>query len=884
MRSSAFLLNSIRALVCSALTLSAVSPCWGQEGYALQAGRVVVDSKEHWERWHSAANTVQISDEGVKPAFIRKHTRLEIDGEEVVVPGINAVLNAAEFGGGILDAGSNRSSAINLMDGRMDTFWEPDTSDLLRDWWVQIDLGRTVSATKIVLKFVGENLGDPFLQFKVTTSQGQKTLGLLTFRTRFTTDKPIKNERVFEIDLTKQLPTKWPNVRGDFTGDVIRYVGVGITDSDFGRARQVSQSEYDSLPADRQGEIEYFRREVSGKVRLLDGKEDWDALAGMERQGPVIYYRREIPRLAEIEVWAIGDNIGTGVLERGGNVTGRENNDKAGSVVDGDLFGEVLFWSAKGSYDPDRLSISDPPDAERSLFIDLGGSYFVDNIRVLQAVQPPGPFRAYRIQLSDGSTNAGGELAWKTIGSLGDIVWGQNYHDFKFPLTKVEHFAFTYRLFPRSEFSPGAGSHGVSEVQFFGEGFLPESQISSEFGGESPFIEVARTPRNLASIEWEADVPPGANLILQTRTGDTVESITRYYKKNGDEYPGTEEEAAEAYETDEKFFGEAAVGPVITETLPSDDWSGWSQPYFDSGEKITSPSPKKFVAIRATFLTENPMAAATLRSVALNFVTPVAGAIVGEVLPSRLEEIGTEQQLSYFIRSTFESGSRGFDEILIEAADGVDMKLKQVRVAVTGQDAVTYSAESEGFEVVKETDSLWVRLPAAIKTTSGSALVELQFEATIFGYNTFFIGSMGHSQFANSWQRVDDGDANGIVDSETTVVLALERGELLRDLQVNSAFTPNGDGINDELEVSFSLLRLTSAVPVEIEIFDLSGRLVRRIAEETITAGRHAVAWTGVDQSGAIAPPGIYLMRIDLEVDSTSKQNTSVHRLVRVAY
>ncbi|MDE2734659.1 MAG: hypothetical protein OXI72_09735, partial [Gemmatimonadota bacterium] len=139
MRSSALLLNSIRtrvgvgrerrergwvgaqrltdpfrtALVCSALTLSAVCVCWGQEGYSLDSGRVVVDSRAHWERWHSAANTVQISDEGVKPAFIRKHTRLEIDGEEVVVPGINAVLNAADFGGGVLNAGSNRSSGID---------------------------------------------------------------------------------------------------------------------------------------------------------------------------------------------------------------------------------------------------------------------------------------------------------------------------------------------------------------------------------------------------------------------------------------------------------------------------------------------------------------------------------------------------------------------------------------------------------------------------------------------------------------------------------------------------------------------------------------------------------------------------------------------------
>ena len=44
---------------------------------------------------------------------------------------------------------------------------------------------------------------------------------------------------------------------------------------------------------------------------------------------------------------------------------------------------------------------------------------------------------------------------------------------------------------------------------------------------------------------------------------------------------------------------------------------------------------------------------------------------------------------------------------------------------------------------------------------------------------------------------------NGVVDSETTVVLALERGELLGDLQVDRVFTPNGDGVNDELGGQF---------------------------------------------------------------------------------
>ena len=874
-------------LVCFISTLVLAAMSWGQQGYSVQPGRVLIDTKEHWDHWQSVANTIQIDADGVRPAFVRKSTRLELDGEEVVVPGINAASNAAEFGGGITAAGSNSASALNLMDGRLDTYWEPDMSDLLQDWWVEIDLGRTVSASRIVLKFVDEDLGDPFLQFKVNTSQGEVKIGPRLFRKRFTTDRPIRNERVFEIDLTRQLPTKWPSVRGDFTGDVIRYIGVVITDSDFGKARRVSAADYESLPPDQQGDIEYFRRRPSGSLTLMPGKEHWDALAGADNQGPVVYYRRERPRLAEVEVWAIGDNIGTGVLERGGALSSADNNGAEAAVVDGDYFGEVLYWPAVGGFNPDRLLPSDPVDQERQLLIDLGGAYFLDNIRVLQVNVMNNccvrPFPEYRIQLSDGLKNAGGSLAWQTVGSIEDVESSERYNDFKFPLTKAKHFSFTYRMFPASGWNVTA--FGLAEIQFFGEGYMPESRISSVFAGDSPFIELGSTAQNLASIEWDADLPPETDLILQTRTGNTVESIAHYYKKNGERYPGTEEEAAEAHANDAKFFGENSVGPVVTETIPGSDWSGWSQRYFNSGDKITSPSPRKFVAIRATFLTDDPLASATLRSLALNFVTPVAETVVGEVLPSRLQEIGTKQELSYVIRSTFESGSRGFDEILIEAPDGLDMTLKQVTVSVTGQEAATYTPNSEGFEVLtNNSDSLWVRLPAAIKTTSGSALVELQYEATIFAYNTFFIGSTGHSEFENSWQRVDDGDANGVTDSETTVVLALERGQVLGDVEIDRTVTPNGDGINDVLTIGFSLMRVGSPTPVRVEVYDLSGRLVNEVHDEHESAGRHSLAWDGVDQSGALVPPGLYLLRVDVGVDSKTSKNTSTRRLVHVAY
>ena len=249
-----------------------------------------------------------------------------------------------------------------------------------------------------------------------------------------------------------------------------------------------------------------------------------------------------------------------------------------------------------------------------------------------------------------------------------------------------------------------------------------------------------------------------------------------------------------------------------------------------------------------------------------------------------MKTVGARQELSYFVRSTFDEEHLGFDEILIEAPEGVAMTFVRAEVKVTGESAVGYLTGSEGFEIARnDADSLWLRLPAPVKTTRGSALVEVRYETTVFGYNTFFTGSLGHSGFDGLWQRVDDGDANGVEDSETTVVLALEQGTLLGDFDTDGSFTPNGDGINDVMEVGFSLLRLGSPVPVQVEVYDLGGRLVNRLSGEARTAGRHFLTWNGKSASGGTVPPGIYLLRIGIDPDSEDLR-TSVHRLVHVVY
>lgn len=49
---------------------------------------------------------------------------------------------------------------------------------------------------------------------------------------------------------------------------------------------------------------------------------------------------------------------------------------------------------------------------------------------------------------------------------------------------------------------------------------------------------------------------------------------------------------------------------------------------------------------------------------------------------------------------------------------------------------------------------------------------------------------------------------------------------------------------------------------VSVEIYDLQGRMVRRIAHEAMDAGYYTVAWDGNDDSGRRAGDGVYVCRM----------------------
>ena len=854
---------------------------FAQSGYRITADQVVVDRRAHWQSWNFPPGVLDLGSSGtVQPRSLRRDINavgdivanlqarppdgLKKDPEDIVLA--DAILGGAR---------SNVEGVENLFDGDMTTYWEPDPPteelDLGTQWWFIVDLGRLVMAKKLVLKFVAEELGDPFLQFDLLASQGNIPKGnqrspTPEFTTILRTLKPNKEQRVFEL-VTNSEPT--------FAGTGMRFVQIIITGSDFDRGREVSPAQYEALPASDRGAIEFYKRQADGSETVVS-PEIYELLTA-EQQGPIRYFQRERPRLAELEVWAEGDEILTGTLARGGYGTATQTA-AINNLIDGQIESKVQFLYSFG-----RGSFKDP---EGIVFFDLGAFYWIDAFRMAYGGSP---FKDYRLDFSDGSLEADGSLKWTTTGtrqtsaptavgskweSETNLRFG-TYEGNDFERVKARFFRLVWEQV-ESATARGGATGQPSEIQLYGQGYHPEVALTSNLirlGGS----------RNLLSIEWDADTPPGTSVVLQTRTGNELDEVLRYFKKDG-----TEVTEAEYNKLLSIFRGD-----TVGEEVAGGDWSDWSAPYEDaSGSPITSPSPRAYLEVRAVLRSDTPDYSATLRSIRLNFTNPVAQGLSGEVTPFAVEQLGQPQRFSLYVRPRFAAGDPGFDQLLVVAPSDMRLAFEGVYGGPAAALATEVGADwaLDGAEVVPTAgDSLQVAF-SAIGPSSEVEVVRLDFSTALFSTGAVLQASLQHSaEGEGGWQRVDPGEAVAeVVSNTTTLVGKVASGSLVQAVSVEpAAFTPNGDGINDEASFRFTVVKVGDDSPVEVLIYDLQGRRVRRLVEQrALSTGSYGIAWDGRDEQGDIAPPGVYLARLRVDTDTEGSQvgNAEIFRTIAVAY
>ena len=360
---------------------------------------------------------------------------------------------------------------------------------------------------------------------------------------------------------------------------------------------------------------------------------------------------------------------------------------------------------------------------------------------------------------------------------------------------------------------------------------------------------------------------------------------------------------------------------------------------------ITSPNPRKFVQVRANLSSEDPFKTARIRNLRIELAPPLSLELAGELAllsdegagrvptdlsvqtsdytPPRNIDPLAPQQFAYFIRAaapdpTDTTVRDGFNEVLVVAprdARLTGVRLGHVAVAQTpsllnreetqtsatttkfdrafvpGDDGVLRDADGAVLErMATSADSIWVRFPFSLNAdlpAGQHALIEVQFESQSFREGIEFASFVRASDSDEGvFQRVDtaDKDATELVDSSTAQVsLMALPGSLIQDVVLSPVFTPNGDGINDELLVHFVLLKVQEERPLEVSLYDLGGRLVGQGQSSVVggKVGTQSFVWDGRDMSGQVVPPGIYLCQIKIEADD---QDSKLTRLVHVAY
>lgn len=838
----------LRVNVCLVILAMVCSGAAFGQGYRLEANRLVVDPDD-WRDWSVAPGTAQVDADGVSPALIPER-------------------NEAVLGITVLAAGTDGGNAVNAVDGDLTTYWQPDIDEPPQTWWLELDMGRMINATRIVLHFAGPDEGDPFYQFNVLVSEGTLAFSgskAVAYARVGRSELPNTTQQRFDFDLTPRRPAD-----ANFIGDPIRFVMVQLTDSRGGRAEEITAAAWEGLAAGRRGAVDYYRREAEGSVRLIDA--DQYASLTAERQGPIRYYRRELPRLMEVEVLAAGQNLGLGILGREGQLDGFGNLGSEHLVVDGDF---TTAWATPSAY------ASPVEDPERSLFVDLGASFWLDRLHLLYNVtQASGPFPNYVMRVSDGTRAPDGSLVWTPVSArgvgdfnvIGNVIGPDEviteYQSIVFPPTRTRFFRLDYLV---QVFFGCAGlgcSASVREIQFYGGGYLPEVHL------ESPLIELGSRPLTLGTLTWEADVPENTELDIRTRSGNDLTQQIRFFTSTGTEV------------TEEKYRALLSFqrGDSLVTVIPGTGWSNWSQRYEGSGSVVSSPSPRRYLQLEVRLRSDEPRRAAQLRRLEMTLQSPLAAQLVAEMSPLRITGTGTDELFTLFIRPTFEGADPGFQELLIDGPPGARLAFVDV---VTGTDEQLSNGATTSLDITlrsTQTDSLWLRLPTNYRASN--ELLAVRFNARLFGAGNPFSVAAGQSQGDSvHWQQVDGGEATSLGEGRGLNVLAPFAESLVRQVEVRPrAFSPNGDGVNDEVRFHFSVFKIAVEKSLFVELYDLSGRRLRRLTlPASIPVGEQTLTWDGRGDNGDLVSPGLYLARFGIDVDDDDGSAVAT-RLVAVTY
>ena len=543
--------------------------------------------------------------------------------------------------------------------------------------------------------------------------------------------------------------------------------------------------------------------------------------------------------LAEIEIRGIGDNISIGTMQRGRFVNGVNSVDPQ-NLFDADMNTNNLIGSSYGSLGWKEGGVW--------FGVDLGAVFFVDEFFLYSfrpdeglvgfSINGTGP--GHTVLYSDGTRSLSSDLPVPDAFDYTELLTHINpnadrllYIRYMFKPRKMRYF------FWHGIRDTGWGIVKWAEFMLFSPGYPAEVLLHSDFIDLGQLAGDGR-PKVIKNLSWDAELAADTHLQLRSRSGNSLEPVYTFHNKIGEQV------------TEEKWKSSPKVlrGPVDTTLVVGEDWGEWSNVYQFSGEAFQSESPRRFILLEMILSTDDPSVAPVVHSLSVEFEDALLQGAVGRIEP-RQAIPNEDTRFTYTLWPQMEAEDSGFDLLRFTGLGRIDAGDLELHIG---------SAPVEPARIEQEGDSLLLALPRIVTEDS----IQVGFTTRVLHNATVFPLDLGLSERPGLWQSVEPAERR----SQVVMLPELaERGQLLDALElVSPVITPNGDGINDALDMRFVVFKLDAATPT-LMLYDLAGRQVATV-ESTPTATGHRFTWTAHDESGTLVTPGMYLYRLDLGAES----------------
>ncbi|MBV6511732.1 MAG: hypothetical protein FMNOHCHN_01216 [Ignavibacteriaceae bacterium] len=365
----------------------------------------------------------------------------------------------------------------------------------------------------------------------------------------------------------------------------------------------------------------------------------------------------------------------------------------------------------------------------------------------------------------------------------------------------------------------------ITELQVFGEGFLPQGIYTSA---------VRTLPKNVnfGSVEYTGNRPAGTGIYFSFRSGST---------------------------------------PVV-----DTNWSNWSDEVTESGSLFSVFEPRGFLQYRVR-LTTGVLVSPEIDEVRINYDTLNVVSTTDASISPQFSQVLREETFSLLLNAQFLPGDRGIDTITISTPSPAQLS----GITINGQPAAYSSRVSASFITIAFNTTITTNAEIVIRllTTPFQAVnpYRMTVSSKLVSDNPQRVDSKSSEQ-VEAWSIVTVGVPEKLIIRTTASPNPFTPNNDGRNDETYFQFFLGNIGEPGEY-IGGQTRKLT------IKIYDLTGRLVRDLYDSYDKAAAfisdNSIAWDGRDNGGRTVKPGVYLYQIYVESDNGGE---SVTKTVVVAY